>query len=254
MGGQFLTSHLSVAVILTGGLGTRLRETVPELPKSMAPVLGKPFLEHQLGLLARQGIRNFILCTGYKHEAIRGYFQEGSRWGWKIRYSIEESPLGTGGALGNARHLIPGVFLLLNGDTYLDIDFGAFTESHLARASKNNATGSIAVWEVANASSSGRVALDPDGKILSFREKVPDAGGPFLVNAGAYLFEKSFFRYVPESGCSSLESDVIPYALEKGAALYGYPIDGAFFDIGTRGGYERFLAFFGKEKPITGSG
>jgi len=231
-----------------------LREKVPDLPKSMAPVVGKPFLEHQLGLLSRQGIRDFILCTGYKHEAIRGYFQEGSRWGWNIRYSVEDSPLGTGGALGRARHLVSGTFLLLNGDTYLDIDFGAFAESHRARASESNASGSIAVWEVADAAASGSVVLDPGGRILSFREKVPDACGRVLVNAGGYIFEESFFQYVPGSGTSSLECDVIPRALGKGAVLYGYPIGGAFFDIGTREGYERFLSFLEREKPATGSG
>src|SRR5215472_12241128 len=113
------------AVILAGGLGTRLWPLTKEIPKPMVPVAGVPYLERQLHLLARQGLRDVVMLTAYLGEQIEEYFGDGSRLGLSIRYSREREPLGTGGALRDARHLLEDVFVVIYGDSYLPIDYAA---------------------------------------------------------------------------------------------------------------------------------
>src|SRR6185295_2279579 len=109
--------------ILAGGRGTRLQALFPDQPKPMVPVAGRPFLEHQISLLAQQGFDDFVLCLGYRAEQISSYFGDGARWGVRLAYSTELQPLGTAGALKQAARLWSGPALVLNGDTYLDTDF-----------------------------------------------------------------------------------------------------------------------------------
>src|SRR5574340_919016 len=128
-------------IVLAGGLGTRLRPVVSNCPKVMAPVLDRPFLEWQLGQLAKTGFWRFVLAVGYLGQQIKDYFGDGSRWGWEITYAVEPTLLGTAGAIRNAAlardtRLEQGEpFFVVNGDTYLQVDLAPLIETHLNQAS-----------------------------------------------------------------------------------------------------------------------
>ena len=117
-------------LILAGGLGTRLRSVVPELPKAMAPIGGRPFLAHLLEQLKEQGVQHMGLAVGYQSQVIKDYFQDGTELGVHLTYSEEKHPLGTGGGMKKASELLPEEFLVLNGDSYLQIDFRKLTAFH----------------------------------------------------------------------------------------------------------------------------
>jgi NDP-sugar pyrophosphorylase family protein len=216
----------------------------------MAPILGQPFLEYLLRDLSAAGIRTAILCVGYLKEQIRAYFGDGFSAGLTIRYSEERAPLGTAGALGNARDLIAeSPFLLLNGDTYASIDYGRLAAYHREKVVSAGAIGTIVVARVSNDSASGRIHLAEDGRVRTFREKELRDGSPCLANAGVYFFESGIFRFIPETVPASLERDTIPAALDAGRALYGFPAEGDFIDIGTPEGYQKMCDLLAKRKP-----
>lgn len=222
-------------LILAGGLGTRIRALFPDRPKSMIPFNGKPFLEHQIAFLAGQGFRRFVLCVGYKAEPIEAHFGDGRRFGVEIVYSREMTPLGTGGALRYAAAHIDGPVLVLNGDTYLAMDYRALVTFHAAHT---DTVGAIAVCEVADTARYGQVVLDDARRITAFREKTV-ARGRGLVNAGAYVFGPGILDYIPAGEKVSLEQAVFPALLKAGESLYGYPIREQFVDIGTPEGYRQ---------------
>ena len=250
LGGLPLSAALPVAVVLVGGLGTRLRQLLPGTPKAMAPILGHPFLEYLLRDLSAAGIRSAILCVGYLKEQIRAYFGGGNSVGLAIHYSEEQTPLGTAGAVGNARGFIGNKpFLLLNGDTYVSIDYERLATYHRERVVTADAIGTIVVARVPDASASGRIQLEEDGRVRSFGEKDPRGGSPCLANAGVYLFEPDIFGFIPETVPASLEHDSIPAALNAGRALYGFPAGGEFIDIGTPEGYRKMSGLLAGRKP-----
>ena len=216
-------------LILAGGLGTRIRGMFPDEPKSMISFNGKPFLEHQIAFLAGQGFRHFVLCVGYKAEPIEAHFGNGKQFGVEIAYSREVTPLGTGGALRYAAAHIDGAVLVLNGDTYLAMDYGAMAAYHAAHA---DAIGSIAVCEVEDTARYGQVVLDDAQRITAFREKAV-ARGRGMVNAGVYIFEPEILDYIPKGEKTSLEQTVFPALLAADERLYGHPIREQFVDIGT---------------------
>lgn len=222
------------AVILAGGLGTRLRTVLGALPKALAPVAGKPFLVYQLDWLKRCGVRNIVLCTGYQHQLIQHYLGDGADLGLSIRYSIEDQPLGTAGALRKARDEITGTFLVLNGDTYLDVDLQTLLFDH--RASGSVATLALMWVELANRY--GAVTLDEQGRIVCFGEKQHSGAG--LVNAGLYACEPSLLTHFPERDPLSLELDVFP-ALASQGLLSGHVVKGYVCDIGTPESYAQFV-------------
>jgi len=227
------------AVILAGGLGTRLRPVIGELPKAMAPVNGRPFLERIVAELSGKGIRDLVFCVGYRRESIRGHFGDGSRWNVRIRYAVEENLLGTGGAVRNALPYLSGTFLLLNGDTYLDIDYREFLGYHLLKVRKEGCIGSVALVPAKERAAYGSVTTGPDGKISSFSEKSSDAAGPGWINGGVLILEPGIFRFIPAERPSSLECDIIPAAISTGAGFFGFPARGTFVDIGTPEGFRK---------------
>jgi len=240
---------ISTAVILAGGLGTRLRDHFPGIPKAMAPILGHPFLEYLLRDLSAAGIRTAILCVGYLKEQIRAYFGDGSAMGLAVRYAEEDAPLGTAGALGNARGMIGDApFLLMNGDTYISVDYKRLGAYHHEKVVSADAIGTIVVARVSDGSASGRIHLQGDGRVRSFREKGPRGASPCLANAGVYFFEPDIFRFIPDTYPASLEHDSIPAALDAGRALYGFPAKGEFIDIGTPEGYQKMSDLLAKGK------
>ena len=235
------------ALILVGGLGTRLQALVPDRPKPMADVFGKPFLEYQIERLKGQGFDDIVLCVGYRADQIRDYFGDGRRWSVGIHYSVETEPLGTAGAIQNARRFIEDTFLVLNGDSYLGANLADMVEFHRSGRSVNpRVAGTLAVVAVDDASAYGALELDAQHHVLSFREK--GQAGPGWVNGGAYVLEPDILRLVPEGRAVSIERETFPLALAQGRCLLGYGVKGFFVDIGTPEGYRRFQRYVEQEK------
>jgi D-glycero-alpha-D-manno-heptose 1-phosphate guanylyltransferase len=221
------------AVILAGGLGTRLRGVVSDVPKSMAPVNGRPFLEYQLGYLAKWGVRRVIMASGYKGDVILGHFKDHFR-GTTIIHSIEKEPLGTGGAIKLALRLAvgPDVFVL-NGDTFFDINLEGMAELH--RTSGAHMT--VALRMVEDVARFGSVVLDADDRIRGFREKNDKSGGGFI-NGGVYLFGKAFFDSLNLPDKCSFEKDLLEKYYDR-YRFAGMKSSSYFIDIGIPQDYER---------------
>lgn len=217
-----------LAFVLAGGLGTRLGPLTSRTPKPMLPVAGRPFIEHVLRYLKKEGIARVILSVGHLGEIISGHLGDGSRFGLGIEYAVESSPAGTGGALVLARDLLPGRFVVVNGDTIFNASLETLTAVH----EKHGAAATLALLEVPDVSRFGAVKLN-GGLIGGFAEK--GRGGPGLINAGVYLLEKNVIGRIPAPP-SSLERDLFP-ALAAEGALAGSVSDGFFLDMGTPESY-----------------
>jgi NDP-sugar pyrophosphorylase family protein len=232
------------ALILAGGLGTRLRPLAGNGPKAMARPGGRPFLEHQLALLVESGVRDAVLCLGYLHQEIQDHFGDGAAWGLRLTYSVEPSPLGTAGALKWAEPLVGGPFLVLNGDTYVHVDLGALMACQQARRSEDRrALGTLAVARVEDPRSYGTVRLDGAGRILAFAEKAAAPPGAAWISAGVYAFEREVLAHIPAGRPVSLERETFGRLLAAGCRLQAVPVAGAVVDIGTPEGYQRFEAY-----------
>jgi D-glycero-alpha-D-manno-heptose 1-phosphate guanylyltransferase len=217
------------AIILAGGLGTRLAGRLDGVPKPMAPVAGRPFLEILLSQLARAGCTRAILSVGHLHEVIENYFRTEFR-GVSISYAIEHAPLGTGGAIRNAlRTATEYTVLVLNGDTFLDADYAAMLRFHQEQA----APLTIAVTHCANVARYGGVVMSGTSEgmhVTGFQEK--GRGGAGWINAGAYAMNKDFAWPPQPAEKFSFETDVLaPEILSLAPAAY--PVDGFFLDIGV---------------------
>lgn len=217
------------AVILAGGLGTRLWPLTRDVPKPMVPVAGAPYLEHQIRILAAQEFRNIVLLTGYLGEQVEEHFGDGSRWGVRIAYSREPKPLGTGGALRLASpHLAPQ-FLLLYGDSLLPIRYREVLDPLDADP---GLAGVLAVYDNAlgDTSVKSNIALDAKGRILRYQKDA--VSGMTHVEAGVLALRKSILDEMPDSEVVSLEQEVFPKLIAAGR-LAGYSTTQRFYDIGT---------------------
>lgn len=212
------------AIILAGGKGLRLRQIIEDIPKPMADIGGKPFLEYLVLFLKKWGITDIIIAVGFKKEAIKPYFATGKKWGVNITYSVEREPLGTAGALKRAIIGTSGKqFIVLNGDSFLDIDFNKLIYFH--KQKKSLVT--LSLLKVKDAARYGRVKINSSSQIIEFSEKCRKGKG--LINGGVYLMERDVVKFIPE-GNVSLENQVLP--LITGRGLYGLLTDGFFVDIG----------------------
>jgi NDP-sugar pyrophosphorylase family protein len=217
----------SEALILAGGLGTRLRGIVKDSPKPMAEIAGRPFLEWLIIQVRSQNVRKVILCVGYLGEVVQRHFGDGRQWGVSIDYSIENSPLGTGGGLRLAANRISeNPVLAMNGDSYCRFDLEKLMHEHKTRGARTT----LVLVEVADRSRFGSIALGKDGSIATFHEKSPEACSG-LVNAGIYLMETETIQSITPSRPVSLENDVLPGLVGRG--LFGTVSRGPFVDIGT---------------------
>lgn len=225
--------------ILAGGFGTRLRDKVPDMPKSMAPVAGKPFLEWQIMLLNTQGFSEIVMCLGYRSQQIVDYFGDGSKLGVDIDYSIENEPLGTAGAILNASSFINETFMVINGDTFFDMDLQSLREFHEAKKAEL----SLSLTMVEDVSRYGSVLIDINNRVLEFNEKNPDVKGFGYINAGVYILEPLVLESIFLNKPVSLENDIIPSIINKGS-VYGLIADGFFIDIGTPNSYEAAQHYF----------
>lgn len=225
------------AVILAGGLGTRLRSVVPDNPKVLAPVKGRPFISYLLDDLAQAGVKRVVLCTGYRGEQVETELKTTYK-GMKLSYSRENFPLGTAGALKNALPLIQNNRLLvMNGDSYLETDLHSLADFH----SEKSATCSMALVHIPDTARYGRVELDKNQSVRHFVEK-GSGQGPGTINAGVYLFERHVIDRIPPGREVSLERDVLPSLI--GDNFFGFPGKGRFIDIGTPESYQEAELFF----------
>lgn len=232
------------AVVLAGGLGKRLSGVVKDVPKPMAPVHGRPFLEYLLSYWVEQGIRRFVLSIGYRKEVIERHF--GGRFeGAEIEYAVEEEPLGTGGAIFLSRERLrdPSRFLLLNGDTFFEVPLRPLMDFHAARSSE--LTFSLA--RVPRNDRYGGVATDAQGRVLRFEEK--KAGNePALINGGVAVVSDKAATAFEAPQRFSWETEWVPKLLESGRALFAFPSNGRFLDIGIPSDYEAAKTFFVKRE------
>jgi len=225
--------HDVKAVLLVGGLGTRLRSLLPSTPKVLASVGKRSFLELLVGQLRSQGIHRLVMCTGYLGDQIENEFGNGQPWGVAIEYSREEQPLGTAGAVKLARHHLKNdsEFLVMNGDSFLEMDFHSFLEFHRS----HEAMATIAVLQAKETNRYGTVHVEANGRVTGFAEKT-GRDVPGLVNGGVYIFNHAVLECIPEQ-LSSLEKDVFPRLLDQG--VYAQEQHGMFIDIGTPTDYAR---------------
>ena len=225
------------ALVLAGGLGTRLRPAVTDRPQALVEVAGRPFVTFLFDQLAAAGVNQAVLCTGYRGEQIRACLGERSG-ALQLIYSQEPEPLGTAGAL---RLALPWVSsnpaLVLNGDSYCEADLGALLAWHQARP----AAASLLLTQVPDTGRYGRVERDADDAVTGFVEKGA-AGGPGWINAGIYVLSRSLMAGLPAGRAVSIEREVFPAWVGRG--LYGCPAGGRFIDFGTPEALAQLSAFF----------
>lgn len=221
------------AVLLVGGIGTRLQSVISSTPKPLAPVGDAPFLQLLVRQLRSQGIRRLVMCTGYLADQVENEFGDGRRWDVEIVYSKELSPLKTAGALKLAECYLAQDkdFLVLNGDSFLEMDFHEFIRLHR----DHGGLITVAAREVPDAARYGTLQLDANNRIIGFREKM-GASVEGIINGGVYAFRRSIFEHIPE-GPASLETDIFPRLLEHG--VHAVEQQGMFIDIGTPEDYTR---------------
>jgi NDP-sugar pyrophosphorylase family protein len=230
------------AVILCGGLGTRLSAALPGVPKCLAPVGERRFLEYLLLQLGSFGIRDAVLCVGYRSRQVEDFLQSGKPWGVSLRYAQEDQPLGTAGALKGARATLrSNPFLVLNGDSIFDIDLGSLLGSHLAR----RAQATLALASSPRDGRYGRVRFDTGGSVTAFEEKAPKEhaatspnGCRRAINAGVYVLDGDVLDEIPSASTPvSLEREIFPGLIGRG--LFGHVGEGYFIDIGVPEDYAR---------------
>ncbi len=230
-------------LILAGGLGSRLQSLLRgQRPKPMAQVRGKPFLEYQIDQLRDYGFKHLVLCVGHLAHQIQDYFGDGRDRGVQIAYAVETELLGTAGAIKNAESFIEDAFLVLNGDSYLEVDFRELTEFHRHQRSADPRTiGTIATVAVEDVTSYGKMDLNAEARLLRIREK--GETGPGWINGGVYVLEPGILDFIPTGRVVSAEKETFPLLLEQNHHMFGYPVRGFFVDIGTPKGYHRFCRY-----------
>ena len=218
------------AVILVGGEATRLRPLTYTMPKAMVSVLNTPFLGHVIRHLVSHQVRDIVLAQTYFSPLITDYFGDGSRFGIKLTYEVEDTPLGTAGAVKNAEKYLDKTFLVLNGDTFTDLDITAMIAYHRERKAK----ATIALTPVDDPTSYGLVDTDAQDRVTRFLEKPSrDQITTNMINAGTYILEPDVLSRIPSQSSFSFERELFPLLLEQGEPVYAYPSSAYWIDIGT---------------------
>ncbi len=226
-------------IILAGGLGTRLRSVTPDKPKTIVEINHRPFITYLLDQMNSTSLKNIIICSGYLSELVEK--EIGNQYGnLEIRYSVEEVPLGTGGALSLALSKVETDYLLvMNGDSYIDIDLGSFINWF----HQENHTAALCAIKKENTSRYGRLTLSSKRMVTSFIEKSSEEL-PGYINGGIYLFQKKILSSIPKDTKYSLEKSFLPSLIKKG--LSGYICENNFIDIGTPESYKEAGNFIRK--------
>lgn len=220
------------AMILCGGEGRRLSNTVPDTPKFLAPLADRPYADWILTMIAAEGVRDVVLCTGAMGERVQSYCSDGSHWGLEVRYSRDPWPLGTGGAVRQALQLSTSdPVVVLNGDTLIRLQLAALLAMHR----DHGAVGTILVTLEEDCSGFGSVQMGDANNVARFGEK--ERHGPGHVSAGVYMLTPSALDFLAAGTRASLEHDVLPTLTD--GRLYALVGTGPFVDIGTPASYRR---------------
>ncbi len=236
------------AVLMAGGSGTRLRPLTCDLPKPMVPILNRPIAEHIVNLLKRHGIHEVIATLHYLPDVMKDYFQDGSDFGVKMTYAVEEDqPLGTAGCVKNIQELLSDTFLVISGDSITDFDLTAAIAFHRERQSK----ATLILTRVPNPIEFGVTIIDEDQRIVRFLEK-PSTSEIFsdTVNTGTYILEPEVLDYLPPDQECDFSKDLFPLLLDKQEPMYGYIAEGYWCDVGHLDAYResQYDALEGKVK------
>lgn len=227
---------MAIGILLVGGMGTRLMPLTRDTPKPMLPLAGLPVTEHQLMAAKQAGVTTIVLATSYLSEVFTPYFGDGSRWGINIRYAVEETPLGTGGAIKNAAAVLnlptgsEEPIVIFNGDVLSSHNLAKQIQEHVA----HKADVTLHLTHVSDARAYGCVPLDENGRVTAFLEKMEN---PITntINAGSYVFHPSVIDTIAANTVVSVERDVFPALVAAGKKIYGYVEDSYWLDIGTPG-------------------
>jgi NDP-sugar pyrophosphorylase family protein len=230
-------------VILAGGKGSRLAAQVPHIPKAMVDINGKPLLLIIIEELRKYAVKEFVLCLGYLADQIKDYFKDGSSLGIHITYSMEPSFLGTAGALKYAQHYLDDHFMVLNGDTFLPIDYDKVWQEFL----KRETLASMVVYDNGQQIAMNNVAIDSNEMVISYMKheqvvhsnmKDDNIQYQFL-DAGVYMFNKKVLSLIPSDKPVSLECEVFPILIRQNQ-LAASLTSQRFYDVGTP---QRLLLF-----------
>ena len=217
------------AVILAGGLGTRLRPYTLFVPKGMLPLGSKPVLEHIIEWLSKNGITDIVLCVGYLSKVISDYFSNGKELGVKISYVRSSRPMGTAGQLKSAQKLLDESFICVYGDVILKNNLKKMISYHKSK----KAIATIGLTKYSTKMSYGFIETEKNGLVRSWSEK-PEISG--LINAGLYVFEPSFLTSIPKGTIFGMDS-AFESVIKGNKKVFGYEIEGGFLDIGDRRAY-----------------
>jgi mannose-1-phosphate guanylyltransferase/phosphomannomutase len=228
-------------IIIAGGAGTRLRPLTYTRPKPLIPVVNRPFLEYQVALLKKHGITEIIFWTNYMADKIAAHFGDGSAFGVSMQYAIEDTPLGTAGAIRNAQEIAGrDTFVVLNGDVLTDFDISSIVKFHRDKG----ALSTLTLKQVPSPSPYGVIITDAEGRVQEFREpseaqKKALADNPNVehtgvdyINAGIYVMEAQALDAIPKGRPVSIERETYPKFLAEGAPIYAVARDGYWLDIG----------------------
>jgi len=217
------------AVVMVGGMGTRLRPLTNDRPKPILPVLDRPCLSYLIESLAKGGIEEVILACGYRSEKMKQAIGDGSREGTRIEYSYEDEPMGTAGAIKLLEGRLDRTFVAVNGDVFADFDLRKEIEEH----KRTKASVTISLTRVKDPCEFGIARLDADGRITEFKEKPkPEEVFSDLINAGIYVIQKDVLRYVPKGTKFDFSKELTPYLMANGHRIQGHLINGLWMDVG----------------------
>lgn len=223
------------AVIMAGGEGTRLRPLTSNQPKPMVPIFNQPVMEYIIKLLKFHNITDVVATLQFLPQMIKNYFGDGSDLGVYLRYTIEQSPLGTAGSVKNAEEFLNTTFIVVSGDALTDFDLDKIIKFH----KKKHSLATIALKRVENPLEFGVVITDDEGRIERFLEK-PTWGEVFsdTINTGIYVLEPEVFNYIPKDKMVDFSKDVFPHILADGKPIFGCVTEGYWCDIGN---YEQYM-------------
>ncbi len=238
----------TTAVLLAGGFGTRIKHLLAELPKPLAPVAGRPFLDWEISFLATQGISRVILSTGYQGQLIADHYRENPFPGVEIECRREDTPMGTAGgflnAVGSGRSPSRD-WLVGNGDSLALAPLKPFLDSLETR----NCAAGILGLHMEDAARYGTIKANSEGMLEAFHEKRPGSG---LINAGVYFFRDETLSLFPQKPVLSFETDVFPHLLSKGVRIGVYETNAPFIDIGTPDSLATATAFVHQHHQLLG--
>ncbi|MEE8186827.1 MAG: nucleotidyltransferase family protein [Nitrososphaerales archaeon] len=227
------------AVVLAGGLGTRLRPYTYFLPKPMLPLGYKPLLGHIIDWLVSLKITNLVICVGYLQKVIEEYFENGADFGAQISYSRSQKPLGTAGQLKHAEPFVDGSFLCVYGDSLYDFELKEVVKLH----EKRGALATMVLMDYKTKMKYGFIDLGKDNSVLQWREK-PEVSN--LINVGCYIMEKEFLKYIPENKMYGMDV-AFKNALSEGETICGIRPKGQVIDIGDKESYEKAVEAYDGE-------